>query len=167
MNSAHRFACLIVVGYFCSLTPVAAGPYAPAAGQAGSTAIAHSDSRFVSWASGITVDYSAALAIPDEEFQDETNALGPAMSPEEAIFDVVSLGRGGEAVLTFDTPIVDGAGADFAVFENSFSDTFLELATVWVSDGSLAPDGSGATLFLPFDIDVWPSRVQTTLRPES
>jgi hypothetical protein len=46
---------------------------------------------------------------------------------------VVSLGDGGRAILTFKTPIVNGEGADFAVFENSFSDDFLELAFVEVS----------------------------------
>ena len=46
---------------------------------------------------------------------------------------------------------MDGAGADFAIFEEAFSDVFLELAYVWVSDGSLAPDGSGERVFLRFD----------------
>ena len=128
-----------------------AGPYAPAAGQTGSTAIAYDDPHFVSWASGATVDYSNALALPDLAFRDASKALGPANSIDEAVFDVVSLGRGGEIILDFATPIVDGDGADFAIFENSFSDTFLELAYVEVSDGSLALDGSGNQIFLRFD----------------
>ena len=79
-------------------------------------------------------------------------ALGPAKSIRDgAYFDIVSLGRGGEIILDFETPIVDGDGADFAIFENSFSDTFLELAYVEVSDGSLALDGSGEQIFLRFD----------------
>jgi hypothetical protein len=45
--------------------------------------------------------------------------------------DVVSLGAGGEIVLSFDTEIVDGPGTDFVVFENAFqvpgtSDRFWE-----------------------------------------
>ena len=36
------------------------------------------------------------------------------------------VGDGGSAILTFDTPIANGPGFDFAVFENGFSDTFLE-----------------------------------------
>ena len=127
------------------------GNFAPAAGQPGSTAIAHDDSRFVSWATGATVDYSSALALPDLAFRDPSKALGPANSIDEAVFDIVSLGRGGSVTLDFDTPIVNGDGADFAVFENSFSDTFLELAYVEVSDGSLALDGSGNQIFLRFD----------------
>ena len=50
--------------------------------------------------------------------------------------NVVSLGDGGEAVLTFAKPIVNGEGYDFAVFENSFNDLFLELAFVEVSSDS-------------------------------
>ena len=129
-----------------------AGPYAPAAGETGSTAVAHDDSRFVSWATGATVDYSGALALPDEQWRDASMVLGPAKSIlDGAYFDIVSLGRGGEIILDFETPIVDGDGADFAIFENSFSDTFLELAYVEVSDGSLALDGSGEQIFLRFD----------------
>ena len=46
---------------------------------------------------------------------------------------VVSLGDAGRATLTFDSPIVNGEGYDFAVYENSFGDAFLELAFVEVS----------------------------------
>ena len=42
---------------------------------------------------------------------------------------VVSLGDGGYALLTFEKPIKNGID-DFAIFENSFSDTFLELGLV-------------------------------------
>jgi hypothetical protein len=51
---------------------------------------------------------------------------------------LVSLGDGGSITLGFTTPIANGAGADFAVFENGFVSgsgglAFLELATVSVS----------------------------------
>lgn len=46
---------------------------------------------------------------------------------------VVSLGDQGIAILTFDPPIKNGVGPDFSVFENSFSNSFLELAFVEVS----------------------------------
>jgi hypothetical protein len=50
---------------------------------------------------------------------------------------VVTLGDGGFATLTFDPPIINGSGFDFAVFENGLSDSFLELGFVEVSsDGS-------------------------------
>jgi hypothetical protein len=50
---------------------------------------------------------------------------------------VVSLGDGGSATLTFDHPIVNGDSWDFAVFENSFDDWFLELAFVEVSSDGI------------------------------
>lgn len=142
---------------FCALllsamlsTVAYGGPFAPAAGQLGSTAIAHDDPGIVAWATGATVDYSGASALPDIAFRDASLAIGAAKSGDDAVFDAVSLGRGGEITLDFATPITNGIGADFAVFENSFSDTFLELGNVWVSDGSLDPGGSGGTVFLPF-----------------
>jgi hypothetical protein len=60
--------------------------------------------------------------------QDATNKSNPF---------VVSLGDGGNAILTFFSPIYNGKGADFVVFENSFDGHFLELAHVEVSsDGA-------------------------------
>ncbi len=59
---------------------------------------------------------------------DSSLALGKALSN-----GVVSLGDSGIAVLEFNGLIYDGPGPDFAVFENSFSNTFLELAHVEVS----------------------------------
>jgi hypothetical protein len=56
---------------------------------------------------------------------------------EGTSFDSVSLGRGGSLTLTFDTPIQNGTGWDFAVFENSFSDQYLELAYVAVSSNGI------------------------------
>ena len=61
--------------------------------------------------------------------------------PEDAIGraddHVVSLGDGGIATLTFDPPVKNGDGFDFAVFENGLNDVFLELAFVEVSsDGN-------------------------------
>jgi hypothetical protein len=58
---------------------------------------------------------------------DVNNAIGFADQ------NVISLGDGGMAILMFARPIVDGPGPDFAVFENSFEDYFLELAFVEVS----------------------------------
>lgn len=59
------------------------------------------------------------------------NALGKADNR------VISLGDGGIATVTFQKPIIDGPGADFAVFENSFEDHFLELAFVEVSSDGI------------------------------
>ena len=49
----------------------------------------------------------------------------------------MSLGDGGQAILTFERPIKNEIGWDFAIFENSFSDTYLELAFVEVSSNGL------------------------------
>lgn len=107
---------------------LAAGPYAPAAGQAGSTAISNTDPALIGWATEV-VDYSPGSDVEDA-LQDASNALGPANGNSDS---VVSLGRGGSLTLTFDAPIRDGLGADFAVFENAINDTFLELGFVEVS----------------------------------
>lgn len=110
--------------------------YAPKAGDAGSTAIAATDTSIKSWATGCALtrgykdiaDQSQGLT----DVGDETSAIGVADGS-----GVVSLGDGGVAVLTFDKAIANGEGADFVVFENSFSDDFLELAFVEVSsDGT-------------------------------
>ncbi len=117
---------------------VLAGPYAPAAGQAGSTAIHKDSASLLSWATGVEVtrgpvditDLSKGYA----SYGTANNALGKA---EGTSTGVVSLGDGGMATLTFDKAITNGPGSDFAVFENGFGDTFLEIGFVEVSsDGS-------------------------------
>ncbi|MBN1855195.1 MAG: PEP-CTERM sorting domain-containing protein [Pirellulales bacterium] len=110
-----------------TLGAVQAGPYAPAAGQPGSTAIHKDDPQFVGWASGwqnylVGTDCAATWQTPEK-------ALGPAAGTST---DIMCLGRGGEITLTFDTPIMDGPGWDFATFENSFNDTVPEPATAWL-----------------------------------
>jgi len=102
--------------------------YPPAAGQPGSDAVDAQDERFVGWASAVTETRFGARV--DEQFRDAGRALGP---PAATAYDVLVLGAGGEVTLTFELPIADGTGPDFAVFENSFRDDFLELAYVEVS----------------------------------
>lgn len=112
--------------------------FAPPAGQEGSTAINADSSIFVGWATGCVVE-RGYMRIDKPE-------LGYASygTPEEALGKaddslLVSLGDGGRAVLTFASPIYNGPGPDFAVFENPLKwavDTtlyFLELAFVEVS----------------------------------
>ena len=53
-------------------------------------------------------------------------ALGPA---EGTTSNAVTLGRNGQITLTFDSPLRDGFGSDFAVFENSPVILFLNLPT--------------------------------------
>ena len=63
----------------------------------------------------------------------EVGSLAPDFSAPGPDGKVISLGDGGAIKLQFESPISDGDGADFAVFENSFNNTFLELAYVEVS----------------------------------
>lgn len=110
--------------------------YPPAAGIPGSTAIAYDSICFIDWASSCTV-FRGFINIADTTATDlgfnrasygiETDATGIADNL------VVSLGDSGYADLYFSIPLADGPGFDFAVFENSFTDTFLELAFVEVS----------------------------------
>jgi hypothetical protein len=109
-----------------------AQPYAPMVGQPGSTAVHKDSSAFINWATGCKIvrgyqdvsDTSLGFATVG----DSSMAFGQAISN-----GIVSLGDGGTAICTFQYPIKNGAGPDFAVFENSFDDTFLELALVEVS----------------------------------
>ena len=105
--------------------------FPPPAGQEGSTAIYKDSSAFIDWASGCSVERGFLNVSQPElglvDFGSEEDALGVADNA------VVSLGDGGVATLTFDVPVANGYGFDFAVFENGFSDTFLELAFVEVS----------------------------------
>jgi hypothetical protein len=110
----------------------ASAQFPPPAGMPGTTAMYKDSSAFVAWATGCTV----TLGLQDISNQtlgfansgDSSMALGQAGTN-----GTVSLGDGGEAILTFANPVKDGAGWDFAIFENSFSNTFLELAYVEVS----------------------------------
>ncbi|PXY39942.1 secretion protein [Flavobacterium cheongpyeongense] len=116
---------------------ISAQSYAPAAGQTGTTAIAKNSPVFINWATGITVVRGP------QDIAISNSPLATAGTPSDGMkggtsgSSIVSLGDGGSATLTFDTPITNGSGYDFAVFENGFSDTFLELAFVEVSsDGA-------------------------------
>ncbi len=164
-----------------------AGPFAPAAGQPGSTAVSADSSDIVGWATGYQ-NYLPGAGV-DSTWQTPELTLGEAGNSDGNnlgfTFDIASLGRGGEITLTFSTPIANGDGYDFTIFENSFSDTFLELAWVEVSSngsnffrypgfsftdapvsafGSIDPtniDGFAGKyrggFGTPFDLDLWSS----------
>src|SRR6218665_304525 len=115
--------------------------YAPPVGQPGTTAMHKDSSAFVSWAKSCRVTRG---------YQDISNpGLGYASVGDSSMATakaqsngVVSLGDGGSAVCMFEKPVKNGAGYDFAVFENGFDDVFLELAFVEVSS-----DGVNFTRF--------------------
>lgn len=132
----YRF--LLIISLF-ALGMNAQGPYAPAAGEPGSTAIHKDSTKIIGWATTCIVS-RGYLNISDTtsgyaSFGNDTIAIG---YPENTT-SVVSLGDGGSAILEFEYPIRNGVGPDFAVFENGYAvasapyQYFLELAFVEVS----------------------------------
>ena len=107
------------------------GQYPPSVGVEGTTAIKSNDINIIGWATACEVKRGwlniADTTLGKTTQGSESDALG-ASDPA-----VISLGDGGEAILTFDTPVKNNEGFDFAVFENSFDDYFLEFAHVEVS----------------------------------
>ncbi len=138
MKIANITLSLLMVLKITSLS-AQSGPFAPAAGQLGSTAISKDSAIWELWGTGLEVQRGwINISDPSEEdmgskfasFGRVANALGKASGNT---VEVISLGDGGVATYTFDAPLVDGPGWDFAVFENGFLDTYLELAFVEVS----------------------------------
>ncbi len=117
---------------FTFIVRISCAQFAPAAGEIGSTAIYKDSSIFINWAVSCSVQRGLMnIAIPDSGFSysgDSTMAIGKALEN-----GVVSLGDGGSATCQFPYPISNGPDYDFAVFENSFTNNFLELAFVEVS----------------------------------
>lgn len=98
---------------------------------------------FVGWATGY-FNYLPSDSSWSGSWNDPTKALGAVTGDN---YDIVSLGdrsaaeiasgvAAGQITLTFGTPIANGSGADFAVFENALlsgTSIFAELAYVEVS----------------------------------
>lgn len=125
-----------MIKYLVALFPVfgIAQSYAPPAGQTGSTAIYMDSSIIQGWADGITLNRGYLdIATPASGYASFGEANAGLFKAEGNATDVVSLGDAGEAVLTFPSKIKNGVGPDFAVFENSLWDDFLEFAFVEVS----------------------------------
>ncbi|HEY0262431.1 MAG TPA: hypothetical protein VGB95_05355, partial [Chitinophagales bacterium] len=106
--------------------------FAPAAGEIGSTAIYKDNSVFVEWATICNTELGwqnvADTTLGKANAGNDSSAIGRAGEN-----GTISLGDGGVATLQFANAIYNGDGFDFAVFENGFTDTFLELAFVEVS----------------------------------
>lgn len=108
------------------------GPFDPPAGQPGSKAIYKDSSIFISWASECIV-VRGYKDISDTSLGFTSTGTAQDATGKAQTNGVVSLGDSGYATLSFNGYIFNGPGPDFAVFENSFNDTFLELAFVEVS----------------------------------
>lgn len=106
--------------------------FPPAAGLPGSTAL-HKDSvEWVAWANICTVQ-RGFLNIANQTAGLVSSGSEPDACGIAGEGGLLSLGDGGIAILQFPIPISNGLGPDFAVFENAFNHTFLELAFVEVS----------------------------------
>lgn len=109
----------------------AVAQYSPEVGQDGCIAIPMDSPLFVSWAEQGQIERGwmncADTSMSVASYGELEYAFG---IPDPA---VVSLGDAGIATFYFETNIYDGEGYDFAVFENSFDNNFLELAFVEVS----------------------------------
>ncbi len=124
------------LAFLCQFSLFASAQFCDAAGTAGSTAIYKDSNLFVAWATDCTVQRglrnAADATLGYASVGDSSMATGAAGTN-----GVVSLGDGGIAILRFAQPIKNGNGFDFAVFENGFSNRFLELAFVEVSSDGI------------------------------
>ena len=114
--------------------PIVSGPFCGAVGTEGCNAVAANSAAIKAWATGCVVERGyqvVSTAAAYASFGADSMAVGPVDMNDN--LTVVSLGDGGNAVLTFAEPITNIDGYDFAVYENSFGDSFLELAFVEVS----------------------------------
>ncbi len=134
---------LLTITYIFLSSVILAQDFAPPVGFLGTTAIHKDSSIFIDWAKDAKI-IRGYINISDTVAAfngDNFASFGTATSATEKAdgIDCVSLGDGGQAILTFDPPIADGEGYDFAVFENGFFNppntemAFLELAFVEVS----------------------------------
>ena len=109
--------------------------FAPAVDQIGTTAISKDSAVFQFWAS------EGIVSRGWQNITDKKLGLATIGKIEDGLgipdSRVISLGDSGIITLSFPHRIQNGVGPDFAVFENSFNSTYLELAFVEVSsDGN-------------------------------
>ena len=156
----------IVFIWIMALVPISMwAQFAPAAGLPGTTAMHADSSAFVAWATGCTTE-RGLMRIDKPHlgyayYGNDSLVLGAPGTggASEIVYDVVSLGDGGMATVTFASPICNCEGPDFAVFENGFgidSDTthtlhFLELAFVEVSSDGEHFFRFPAVTYVPYD----------------
>ena len=151
-----------ILSIFLVILPLlSVAQFAPPAGQEGTTAMHADSSAFVAWATGVVVEHG-----PINIANPSAGLTGPGFPDENALgfpggtMDVVCLGDGGKATLTFDSPIYNGPGPDFAVFENALENAaqsgsfFLELGFVEVSSDGVSFFRFPAVSNVPTDIQV-------------
>ena len=131
-----KYPLSMVLLLVCGVCAHGQGPFCGIVGTDGCTAVKFDDPRIIAWATGCEVVFGPVdiRSHPDSIVtfaRTGDSAIGPAWT--NSVYHVVPLGDGGYATVTFDEPIHNVNGFDFAVFENSFNDLFLELAFVEVS----------------------------------
>ncbi|MCO5280520.1 MAG: T9SS type A sorting domain-containing protein [Chitinophagales bacterium] len=135
-NGENKMKQILLLAILFFFVPNIFGQYAPKVGEAGSTAISKDSSIFLNWANQCKIvrglQNITDTTLGYASVGDSLSAIGKAGEN-----GVVSLGDGGFAICTFPQPITNGSGYDFAVFENSFDDSFLELAFVEVSSDGI------------------------------
>lgn len=118
-----------------SISLTYAQSFAPPPGFLGSTAIHKDSSVIIGWASSAQITRGPlniqSPGLGDASYGVDMDALGVADNL------VVSLGDGGEALITFNSPIANGAGPDFAIFENGFANNYMEFAFIEVSSDGI------------------------------
>ncbi len=122
---------LVVCVIFCLGSGELSAQYPPPAGEIGTTAIPADSSIFTGWATAVELERGNMDVQQPELGLVSYGTADNAISMADSL--AVSLGDGGIATLSFEYPLYDGDGWDFAVFENSFDGLFLELAFVEVS----------------------------------
>lgn len=115
--------------------------FAPQAYQAGSDAIHASDAKIKFWANACTFERGwkniEDTTLGKPVMGNDSSVVGPPST------NVLSLGDGGYAIVTFEQAITNGEGPDFAIFENGFLHpidstlAYLELAFVEVSSDGI------------------------------
>lgn len=138
MTSCRAFVRLpfLILGIALASPVGVQADFDPQIGRPGSLGIAVGSSVFVGWA-----DSLVAINRGPQNIANPNGPFASAGDPQSVLggsSGLVSLGDGGSITLGFTTPIADGSGADFAVFENGFLSgatglAFLELAFVEVS----------------------------------
>lgn len=127
---------LFIFFFFVFYGFVCAQPWPGPAETPGSDAISANDHRFKSWANKIASLSRGPVFLENPGMGHATAGLAEfALGKPD--FQIISLGDGGAMTLQFPNAISNGPGPDFAVFENSFSDSFLELAKVLVSSNGI------------------------------
>ena len=126
---------------FMALVPVTLwAQFAPAQNQPGTTAMHADSSAFIAWATGCVAEPGPMnIANPSAGMAGSGWPASNVIGYPQGTMGVTCLGDGGNATVTFASPICNRPGPDFAVFENGFENAqnpgywFLELGFVEVS----------------------------------